>query len=105
MGHSGYANFDLIFENNTKTYLTKCLTFAHANNNRLQSQMKKYFDYKNIKIKCKYQSAPVKLRDQCIVKATTDYGKKGTFFLCVFLCSLKLRKTKQEKTKTKHQAL
>ena len=75
MGDSAHSNFDLKFENNTKTYLTQCLAFAHANNNTLQSEMKDYFGNK-IGIKCKYASAPVKLANRCVVKATSDYGKK-----------------------------
>ena len=43
--------------------------------------MKKYFDYQKIRLKFKYQSAPVKLGYRCIVKATSDYGTKGIFFL------------------------
>ena len=69
---SAHSIFDLKSEMNCKTYLTKCLVFAHSNNNTFQSQMKEYFKDK----KCKYQSAPVKLRDRCVVKATSDYGKK-----------------------------
>ena len=75
MGSSAYSSFDVKFENNTKSYLTQCLAFAHANNNTLQTEMKKYFD-NTIGIKCQYQSAPVKLSDRCIVKATSDYGGK-----------------------------
>ena len=75
MGLSAHSSFDLKFENNTKTYLTQCLAFAHANNNTLQSEMKEYFGNK-LKIKCKYASAPVKLGNRCIVKATSDYGQK-----------------------------
>ena len=75
MGTGAYSNFDLKFENNTKTYLTQCLAFAHANNNQFQTEMKEYFN-NQLKIKCKYASAPVKLGDRCIVKATSDYGQK-----------------------------
>ena len=78
MGSSAHSNFDLKFETNTKSYLTQCLAFAHGNNNTLQLEMKEYFDnYKNkLNVKCKYQDAPVKLIDRCVVKATSDYGKK-----------------------------
>ena len=33
-----YKDFDISFENNTKIYLTECLTFAQANNARLQEE-------------------------------------------------------------------
>ena len=75
MGSSAHSTFDLKFETNTKSYLTQCLAFSHANNNTLQTEMKEYFKNKS-KIKCKYASAPVKLSDRCVVKATSDYGKK-----------------------------
>ena len=55
------------FENNTKIYLTQCLTFAYDNNARFQSRVKQYFDAND---KCLYQSAP------CIVKVTSDYRNK-----------------------------
>ena len=49
--------FDIMFETNTKSYLTKCLSFAHLNNNTLQQEMKKIFtEYKN----CHFEPAPVK---------------------------------------------
>ena len=79
MGNSN-KDFDLSFENNTKIYLTQCLTFSHANNKRFQSAMKQYFN-EDIEIKCKYQSAPVKLYDRCVIKATTDY--RAYAFPCV----------------------
>ena len=75
MGYGAHSSFDLKFESNTKTYLTQCLAFAHANNNILQSEMKEYFG-NELGIKCKYASAPVKLSDRCVVKATSDYGKR-----------------------------
>ena len=75
MGVGEHSNFDLTFENNTKSYLTQCLAFAHANNNTLQSEMQEYFNDK-LKIVCQYSSAPVKLATRCIVKATSDYGRK-----------------------------
>ena len=78
MGISAHSRFDLKYEMNSKTYLTQCLVFAHTNNNRLQSEMKEYFSDK-LGVKCKYQSAPVKLSNRCVVKATSDYGKKGRF--------------------------
>ena len=64
-------HFDILFENNAKIYLTQHLTFAHGNDARFQSQVKKYFDTNDNK--CLYQSAPVKLGARCIVKATSDY--------------------------------
>ena len=67
MGKS-HSLFDVEFENNTKSYLIKCLTFSHSNNNRFQSEMKDYFTNK-IAIPCKYAMAPVKLYDRCVVKA------------------------------------
>ena len=54
-----HKDFDISFENNTKIYLTQCLTYAHVNNDRFQSQMKEYFDVNKFGIKCKCQSAPV----------------------------------------------
>ena len=47
-------DFDVEFENNTKIYLTQCLTFAHVNNPRFQSSMKnilvKIFKMENINL-------------------------------------------------------
>ena len=77
VGTDGHSSFDLEYESNTKLYLTKCLAFAHKHNKRLQSEMRTYFhrmEYASL-IKCEYQSAPVKLTDRCVVKATSDYGK------------------------------
>ena len=68
-----HKKFDIVFENNTKIYLTQCLTFAHANNIRFQNIMKEYFT-KQLNVSCKYQSAPVKLYDRCVVKGTSDYS-------------------------------
>ena len=72
---TSHSLFDIQFENNTKSYLIKCLSFAHSNNNRFQKQMKQYFT-NELKIQCKYASAPVKLYDRCVIKATSDYGEK-----------------------------
>ena len=41
---SSTTDFNITFENNTKIYLTRCLSYAHLNNNNFQSQMKDYFD-------------------------------------------------------------
>ena len=75
MGDS-HSSFNIEFENNTKIYLTKCLTFAHINNETFQSQMKEYFESNDkFGIKCQYAKAPVKTYDRCVVKSTTDYSK------------------------------
>ena len=50
------SKYDLMFELNTKSYLTKCLQFAHANNGIFQKQMRQVFaSYDN----CHFESAPV----------------------------------------------
>ena len=63
-------NYDIMSEHNNKVYLTQCLTFAHINNNPFQRQMKEYFS----DVQCEYASAPVKMYDRCVMKATSDYG-------------------------------
>ena len=68
--------YDIMFENNTKAYLTKCLSFAHANNSRLQQEMAKVFS-EVIRIDCKYQAAPVKLYNRCVRKCTSDYNDRA----------------------------
>lgn len=70
--HQTQSTFNTEFENNTKVYLRKCLSFAHLNNKQFQKEMKDYFHkyHKN----CKYSSAPVKIYDRCVIKATSDYG-------------------------------
>ena len=74
MGDESRKDFHVSFENNTKIYLTQCLTFAHSNNTRFQNYVQKYFDEMAISISgVKYQSAPVKLYNRCVVKATSDY--------------------------------
>ena len=73
MGNEAHSRFNLSFENNSKVYLTQCLSFAHSNNNKFQQEMSNYFNNK-CNIKCQYQSAPVKLYDRCVVKATSDYS-------------------------------
>ena len=66
-------NFDVMFETNTKTYLTQCLAYSHTNNSYFQNEMNKIFNnYDN----CIYQSAPVKLYDRCVIKSTNDYKMK-----------------------------
>ena len=65
-----HSNFDLKFETNTKTYLTQCLAFAHA------IIINFIYVEEKLKMKCRYQAAPVKLSDRCVVKATSDYGKR-----------------------------
>ena len=70
-----YKNFEIGFENNTKVYLTECLLFAHSNNQSFQHRMKQYFN-KEIGIRCKYQGAPVKLNQRCVIKSTSDYARK-----------------------------
>ena len=54
-------DFDIVFENNTKIYLTQCLSYAHSNNHSLQLHIEGYFEKMGKKIACKYQAAPVKL--------------------------------------------
>ena len=67
----GAFDFDIAFENNTKTYLTKCLSFAHVHNSRFQNEMKRIFDSNSDKYpNCKYQSAPVKGYQRCLTKCT-----------------------------------
>ena len=73
MADESRKDFDVSFENNTKIYLTQCLTFAHSNNSRLQNGVKKYFESNP---NAMYQSAPVKLYDRCVIKATSDYSQK-----------------------------
>ena len=75
MGSNAYSSFGLKFRNNTNIYLTKCLVFAQINNNKFQSKMREYFGNK-IDMKCKYQSAPVKLSSRCVVKPTSDHSKE-----------------------------
>ena len=74
MGDS-QKDFNIRFENNTKIYLTQCLTFAHSNNESFQKAIKSYFEnfQRDTGIECKYQAAPVKLYDRCVVKGTSDY--------------------------------
>ena len=71
------SHFDVIFENNTKTYLTQLLSFAHENNNRFQKEMSRVFADKEKYANSIYQAAPVKLYDRCVVKATSDYANNG----------------------------
>ena len=68
------TDFDIIFEENTKVYLTQCLSYAAINNSRLQNEMKSYFRKNDSN--CYYQSAPVKKYERCVIKATTDYAKQ-----------------------------
>ena len=68
-------DYNITFENNTKIYLTKCLTFAHFNIEHFNDSMRFYFQtHKN----CQRQKAPVKLYHRCLIKSTTDYAGKGT---------------------------
>ena len=58
-------SFNVLSEFNDKMYLTQCLTFANENNDYFQSEMKKLFDGKG-----KFQEAPVKTYDRCLVKSS-----------------------------------
>ena len=60
-------NFDLFSVVNTDMYLSKLLIFSHSINSKFQNDMKTYFS----KFKCTFQSAPVKLKARCIMKAQT----------------------------------
>ena len=68
-------NFDLMFETNTKSYLTQCLLFAHVNNGRFQKEMGELFNNVDKYGTCQYQGAPVKLNDRCLIKCTSDYAQ------------------------------
>ena len=68
------SNFNILFEQNTKVYLTQCLTFAHMNNARFQQEMKSIFTRDT---NAYYQSAPVKTHDRCVIKCSTDYGGRS----------------------------
>ena len=63
--------FDVMNETNVKMYLTKCLMIAHASNKEFQSKMKNLLSNYG-----KYQSAPVKTYDRCVVKSQTDYNDR-----------------------------
>ena len=76
IGNESDSTFNVMFENNCKSYLTQCLSFAHANNKILQDAMKQVFSSAEYS-SCKYQSAPVKLYDRYVVKATSDYGNEA----------------------------
>ena len=66
------TGFNVEYENNTKVYLTQCLQFAHLNNGVFQQEMAKYF-LNTFGKNCKYQSAPVKVYNRCVVKATSVF--------------------------------
>ena len=59
------AQFNVLSEFNDKIYLTQCLTFANENNDYFQGEMKKLFGGKG-----KFQEAPVKTYDRCLVKSS-----------------------------------
>ena len=76
MTNNGNDNFDIKNELDTKVYLTRCLTFSHANNEHFQNEMSKIFNdiNKELKIQCVFAKAPVKTYDRCVVKSNTDYS-------------------------------
>ena len=47
------------------------LTFSHANNERFQKAVKNVFEGEE---DVKYQTAPVKTYDRCLIKSNTDYS-------------------------------
>ena len=66
------TDFDVFSSYDSDIYLTQLLVQGHKMNNRFQTEMKQLFH--QISNKCKYQSAPVKLRSRILVKAQTDYA-------------------------------
>ena len=82
-------NYNILDEHNSKLYLTRCLTFSHANNSYFQEEMKKVFaKHKN----GVFSPAPVKTFERCLVKSNTDYSDQdypSAANICDFLrCSV-----------------
>ena len=61
--------FDVLTELNDKVYLTQCLTFAHANKEHFDSEIKEIFG-KDPDGLGTIRKAPVKLYDRCLVKSS-----------------------------------
>ena len=74
-GHQ--SNLNILFESNTKTYLTQCLSYAHVNNHIFQNEMAQIFGDNKKYPNCNYQATPVKVYDRCVIKATSDYGQNS----------------------------
>ena len=74
------------------------LTFSHQNDSIFQDVIKNIFKDEEDEKSVKYQSAPVKTYDRCLIKSNTDYGSEsyptGACISDLMRCSITFENTK-----------